>query len=243
MKKLVAIAGALLVLAAVVAVAQPPDEPGGRPDGPPGGPRRGRPDGPQGRRPDGPPPPDPLMKLFDTDCDGEISSDEMDAASATLRKLDSNEDGVLTREELPRPPRPGDERRGRGRFGDGPPGGGPQGGAPPRDGRRGDGSPGDQGRPRGPRRPPDDDVSIDPATRPPARSFSAVAMKPIRVTADGPVALIAAALGVESQVFRDAFSGVHPARGRGPTDAEARANKQVLMAALGQVRRHQRPAR
>jgi len=50
-----------------------------------------------------------------------------------------------------------------------------------------------------------------------------------------PVVLIAAALGVPSEVFRDAFSRVHPAgpdKG-GPTDDEARANKQALMATLG----------
>ncbi len=49
-----------------------------------------------------------------------------------------------------------------------------------------------------------------------------------------PVALIAAALGVPDQVFRDAFSNVRPARGAGPTEARARANKKVLMDALGQ---------
>jgi len=49
-----------------------------------------------------------------------------------------------------------------------------------------------------------------------------------------PVRLIAAALGVESQVFRDAFSGVTPARGLfGPTPSAARDNKKVLMDALG----------
>ncbi len=49
-----------------------------------------------------------------------------------------------------------------------------------------------------------------------------------------PVRLIAAALGVEPQVFRDAFSGVTPARGMfGPTPSAARDNKQVLMDALG----------
>ena len=50
-----------------------------------------------------------------------------------------------------------------------------------------------------------------------------------------PVILIAAALKVTPEVFRQAFSGVHPAPPgqNGPTDAEARANKQVLMAALG----------
>jgi len=48
-----------------------------------------------------------------------------------------------------------------------------------------------------------------------------------------PVRLIAAALGVESQVFRDAFSGVTPAHSMfGPTPSAARDNKKVLMDAL-----------
>jgi hypothetical protein len=50
-----------------------------------------------------------------------------------------------------------------------------------------------------------------------------------------PVVLIAAALGVKDEVFRDAFSHVHPAGpgSGGPTDAEARKNKAALMGALG----------
>lgn len=50
-----------------------------------------------------------------------------------------------------------------------------------------------------------------------------------------PVVLIAAALGVKPEVFRDAFSGVHPAGpGRGgPTREEARTNKAALMSVLG----------
>jgi len=50
-----------------------------------------------------------------------------------------------------------------------------------------------------------------------------------------PVILIAAALGVAPEVFREAFSHVHPAGpgSGGPTDAEARANKAALMNALG----------
>ena len=47
-----------------------------------------------------------------------------------------------------------------------------------------------------------------------------------------PVVLIAAALGVEPDVFREAFSGVTPARGRGPTGDEARKNKAALMKVL-----------
>lgn len=48
-----------------------------------------------------------------------------------------------------------------------------------------------------------------------------------------PVKLIAAALGVTDEVFREAFSGVTPARdGNGPTGEEARANKAALLKAL-----------
>jgi hypothetical protein len=50
-----------------------------------------------------------------------------------------------------------------------------------------------------------------------------------------PVVLIANALGVKPEVFREAFSHVHPAGpgSGGPTDAEARQNKAALMNALG----------
>ena len=48
-----------------------------------------------------------------------------------------------------------------------------------------------------------------------------------------PVPLIAAALGVRPEKFREAFRGVTPARGRGPTGAEARQNKAALMKVLG----------
>jgi hypothetical protein len=48
-----------------------------------------------------------------------------------------------------------------------------------------------------------------------------------------PVVLIAAALNVKPEVFRKAFSGVTPARGRGPTGEEARRNKEALMKVLG----------
>src|ERR1700733_12914387 len=48
-----------------------------------------------------------------------------------------------------------------------------------------------------------------------------------------PVVLIAGALKIAPELFRDAFNGVHPAqRDGGPTPGEARANKKVLMAAL-----------
>lgn len=49
-----------------------------------------------------------------------------------------------------------------------------------------------------------------------------------------PVVLIAAALGVTPEVFRDAFSKVRPARGGSePEPAQVRQNKAVLMEALG----------
>jgi hypothetical protein len=49
-----------------------------------------------------------------------------------------------------------------------------------------------------------------------------------------PVALIAAALGVAPEVFREAFGHVHPApAGSEPEPAQVRQNKAALMAALG----------
>jgi hypothetical protein len=50
-----------------------------------------------------------------------------------------------------------------------------------------------------------------------------------------PVYLVAGALGVPKEVFREAFTHVHPAGpdSGGPTHEEARANKAALMSALG----------
>ncbi|WP_236621945.1 hypothetical protein [Novipirellula maiorica] len=48
----------------------------------------------------------PLLRVFDTDDDGELSPNEIDAAAVALRKLDRNRDGRLTAEEL-RPSGPG----------------------------------------------------------------------------------------------------------------------------------------
>lgn len=47
------------------------------------------------------------------------------------------------------------------------------------------------------------------------------------------MALIAAALGVKGEVFREAFRGVTPARDGRPTREQARANKEALMKVLG----------
>jgi hypothetical protein len=48
-----------------------------------------------------------------------------------------------------------------------------------------------------------------------------------------PVVLIAAALRVPTEVFREAFSGVTPSTDGEPTGAEAQANKAALLAVLG----------
>jgi hypothetical protein len=47
-----------------------------------------------------------------------------------------------------------------------------------------------------------------------------------------PINLTAAGLGVKPEQFREAFSGVTPARGRGPTRDEERKNKAALMKVL-----------
>lgn len=47
-----------------------------------------------------------------------------------------------------------------------------------------------------------------------------------------PVVLIAAALGVKTEVFREAFSGVTPAKNGRPSGDEARRNKEALMKVL-----------
>lgn len=60
-------------------------------------------DGERPQRPPMPPIP-PILAFFDTDRDGEISEDEIDAASDKLAELDRNEDGRITREEM-KPPR------------------------------------------------------------------------------------------------------------------------------------------
>ena len=47
-----------------------------------------------------------------------------------------------------------------------------------------------------------------------------------------PVVLVSAGLGVKPEVFREAFRGVTPAKGRGPSPDEARRNKGALMKVL-----------
>ncbi len=55
--------------------------------------------------------PPPVIAVLDTDRDGVISAGEIENAAKSLLKLDKNNDGQLTREELApegRPPRGGD---------------------------------------------------------------------------------------------------------------------------------------
>jgi predicted O-methyltransferase YrrM len=59
----------------------------------------------------------PLMIALDTDRDGEISADEIDSAPTVLKKLDRNQDGKLTPDELMPEGGPGFGRQGRGGFG------------------------------------------------------------------------------------------------------------------------------
>jgi len=90
-------------------------QPGGRPGGRPG----------PGHAP-------PLIQALDADKDGEISADEIANAAKNLKKLDKNEDGKLTRDEL-RPEGAGEGRpggRGEGRPRDGRPGEGRGAGRP-----------------------------------------------------------------------------------------------------------------
>jgi len=73
-----------------------------------------------------PPPPHPLLVALDTDGDGELSAEEIANAATSLRKLDKNGDGKITRDELRPPPPPG---KGEGGQGEGARKGGSAGGA------------------------------------------------------------------------------------------------------------------
>lgn len=180
-------------------------------------------------RPDGQRPRDPYMVLFDTDEDDEISSTEIKNATAVLTKLDANSDGILTRRELPRPPRRGDRDgdENHGRRDDR-----PEGDRPMRSGNRPENNRSNQSRPQRP------DMDIEPT------AVDLRSAKPGDVVLSGghttdrrdggrPVVLIAAALGVEPQVFRDAFSNVNPSRSGAASRALQTANKKVLLDALG----------
>jgi hypothetical protein len=63
------------------------------------------PDGRPGRPEAGRRPPPPIIAALDLNHDGVISADEIAKAPESLKKLDKNGDGQLTRDEL-RPPHP-----------------------------------------------------------------------------------------------------------------------------------------
>jgi Ca2+-binding EF-hand superfamily protein len=103
MKSILGICSGLVVLvAASVAIGQDrePQEPGQD------APRERRPDGDRERRERRP---DMMMVLLDTDRDGALSADEINAAPDALRALDKDNDGIVSGEEL-RPRRPDRDR-------------------------------------------------------------------------------------------------------------------------------------
>jgi hypothetical protein len=63
-------------------------------------------------KPEGPhpkPPVHPVWTALDTDKDGELSAEEIEAAAEALAKLDANEDGKITRDEV-KPPAPPEDQ-------------------------------------------------------------------------------------------------------------------------------------
>lgn len=135
MKILTCLSLGLALSATSLLSAQPADH-----DGPPDG-RRGRgPGGPGGPGGRGGGPGMSIVRALDTDKDRELSSAEIANAAASLRTLDTNNDGTVSIEELrARPPR-------RGGDGDDAPPPPPPPDGDKKGGRRGPGGPGGPGR-------------------------------------------------------------------------------------------------
>lgn len=174
----------------------------------------------------------PFLDLFDTDRSGDLSSAEIGAATTVLKKLDLNKDGRLTREELPRPPHPGEHGDHRPPRRDGLMNGEREQAGPTRGMRpsRAGNDPG--GPPRQRRQRPEADDAVDISA--PKGTVTLVGGFETNPIDNGrPVNLIAGALAVKPEVFRDAFRNVRPASNGAPTDTRAMANKKVLMQALG----------
>ena len=178
--------------------------------------------------------PPPLLDELELTADQEKELDAIKQdLKARLEKLLTDDQKQRVEDFRPRGPRgPG-----------GPDGGGPDGnGPPPRDPPRG------ARRNERPGRPPADDQPAKANDKTADVKLKelpkGVARVPVTFSGghdtdsrDGgrPVVLIAAALGVSSDVFRDAFSKVLPGPGSGsePEPAQVRQNKAVLMEALG----------
>ena len=108
--------------------AQPPGGGQGPPEGRGRGAGRGAAGGPQG---EARPMMNPLMMALDADRNGEISKEEIENAAKALKKLDKNDDGKITREEMRPEGGPGMGGPGMGAAGGrGGPGGGPGAGGP-----------------------------------------------------------------------------------------------------------------
>jgi hypothetical protein len=109
---LVLLVAVVLMMRAPLLQSQSPDGLAQRDAGPPrdrGGPPRGRGGGPGGF----PFPPPPVIAAIDSDNDGEISTRELENASAALKGLDKNSDGELAAAELRPDFGPGGGRGGR----------------------------------------------------------------------------------------------------------------------------------
>lgn len=132
------VSGVIALGIGVTVAAQPPQgDEGLPPEGPrpEEGRRSGEQDGPRGGErdpgPSGRPMGNPIVAAIDTDKNGELSAEEIQAAAAALLTLDRNSDGKLTQDELRPQGGPGNGPQGPGGPGKFGPPGGPDGFRPP----------------------------------------------------------------------------------------------------------------
>ena len=126
--KLIFLALALGVSTCLLSAQDNNQRPGGGGPGGPGGPNGGPggPGGPGGFGGPGGPRNSPIIESLDLNHDGVIDAEELAKASESLKKLDKNGDGKLTRDEFmgkpPGRPQGGGEGQGGGAANDGPQG-------------------------------------------------------------------------------------------------------------------------
>lgn len=166
----------------------------------------------------------PILEAFDRNQDGQLSEDEIAGSVDYLVSFDLNQDGVLSHGELPKPPKRGQ-----------------RGGCDPRGGQCFDRESLDrESLGRGSLGRGSVDVDSDRRIQEEVDEIQLddgrVSIENGHVTdpRDGgrPIALIAAALGVEGEVFREAFSDVRPSKDGPPIASRARENKEKLMSVL-----------